>query len=101
MKNADTYENLLKDEIFVWIQEQKFPGFKGIQLLRREIDGETEFITIMQFDSIDAVRQFAGDDYETAVVPASALALLTRYDERSQHYKVITSRPSIITKKEI
>jgi heme-degrading monooxygenase HmoA len=86
--NADRYEALLKEEIFVGIQNRHIGGFKRIQLLRREMGGEVEFITIMLFDSLDAVREFAGEDYETAVVPKKARALLSRFDERSQHYEV-------------
>ena len=40
------------------------------------------------FDSLQAVREFAGPDYETAVVPPAAGALLKRFDERSAHYEV-------------
>ena len=86
--NADTYENLLRNEIFVGIDSRHILGYQGIQLLRRNLGGETEFITIMWFDSIDAVREFAGEDYEGAVVPISARAILSRYDARSQHYEV-------------
>jgi hypothetical protein len=43
----------------------------------------------MKFDSLDAVRAFAGDDYEVAVVPPKARALLAHFDQRSQHYQVI------------
>jgi len=56
--------------------------------LRREVGEEVEFVTIMWFESIDAVRTFAGEDYEAAVVPAKARALLSRFDARSQHYEV-------------
>ncbi|GJQ36328.1 MAG: antibiotic biosynthesis monooxygenase [Anaerolineaceae bacterium] len=90
--NADIYENLLKEEIFVGIQDRHIPGFKGIQLLRRELKEEVEFITIMKFDSLDAVRQFAGEDYEVAVVPQKARAVLARFDERSQHYEIRAER---------
>ncbi|UCD81331.1 MAG: hypothetical protein JSW26_07865 [Desulfobacterales bacterium] len=86
--NADKYEALLKEEIFVGIQGRHIRGFKGIQLLRRNIGEEVEFITIMEFDSLDAVREFAGEDYETAVVPQKARALLSHFDERSQHYEI-------------
>lgn len=86
--NADAYETLLKDEIFAGIQNREIPGYRGIQLLRREVGGEVEFVTIMLFDSLDAVRAFAGEDYEAAVVPPKAQALLARFDERSQHYQV-------------
>ncbi len=90
--NADKYEALLKDEIFVGIQDRQIRGFKGIQLLRREIGKEVEFVTIMLFDSLDAVREFAGEDYEVAVVPQNARAVLSHFDERSQHYEVRAER---------
>jgi heme-degrading monooxygenase HmoA len=86
--NADAYENLLKKEIFVGISNRKITGYKGIQLLKRNLENETEFITIMWFDSIESVRTFAGDDYEKAVVPKEAQLLLSRFDKRSQHYEV-------------
>jgi heme-degrading monooxygenase HmoA len=86
--NADAYESLLKEEIFVGIKNRNLRGYRGIDLLRRNIGEEVEFITIMWFDSIQAVREFAGDDYEKAVVPPAARALLSRFDARSQHYEV-------------
>lgn len=87
-ENADTYEDLLKEEIFLGIKNRNIKGFKGIHLLRRELGQETEFITVMWFDTIDAVRDFAGDDYEQAYVPPVARSILSRFDERSQHYEV-------------
>jgi antibiotic biosynthesis monooxygenase (ABM) superfamily enzyme len=86
--NADKYEALLKEEIFVGIQNRHIGGFKGIQLLRREVGKEVEFVTIMVFDALEAVREFAGEEYETAVVPDKARAVLSHYDERSQHYEI-------------
>jgi heme-degrading monooxygenase HmoA len=86
--NADRYESLLKEEIFVGIRGRKIPGFREIQLFRRDVGAEVEFITVMWFDSLDAVRAFAGPDYEAAVVPPKARAVLSRFDERSQHYEV-------------
>ena len=86
--NADAYEALLKEEIFVGIQNRQIHGFKGIQLLRRQVGEEVEFVTIMVFDSLDAVREFAGEDYELAVVPEKARALLSRFDGRSSHYDI-------------
>jgi heme-degrading monooxygenase HmoA len=90
--NADAYEALLKQEIFVGIQNRHIRGFKTIQLLRREIGSEVEFITIMLFDSREAVREFAGEDYEVAVAPEKARAVLSHFDERSQHYEVMAER---------
>jgi heme-degrading monooxygenase HmoA len=86
--NADTYENMLKEEIFVGIHNRNIKGFKSIQLLRRNVEKEVEFVTIMEFDSLDAVREFAGEDYEAAVVPKKARAVLSHFDAHSQHYEI-------------
>jgi heme-degrading monooxygenase HmoA len=86
--NADTYERLLKQEIFVGIHNRNIPGFKSIQLLRRSVGEQVEFVTIMVFDSLEAVRLFAGEDYEAAVVPSKARAVLAHFDQRSQHYEI-------------
>ena len=86
--NADTYEALLRAEIFVGIEERHIAGYRGIHLLRRDLGDEVEFVTIMWFDSLDAVREFAGEDYKAAVVPPKARAVLARFDARSQHYQV-------------
>ena len=90
--NADKYEALLKEEIFVGIQNRHIRGFRSIQLLRREVGEEVEFVTIMLFDSLDAVREFAGENYEVAVVPEKARAVLSHFDERSQHYEIRVER---------
>ena len=87
-ENADTYEDLLKTEIFPGIAAKNIPGYRGIRLLRRPLDEEVEFITIMRFDSLDDVIRFAGEDYEKSYVPQKAREVLARFDERSQHYEV-------------
>jgi heme-degrading monooxygenase HmoA len=71
-ENADAYEALLRSEIFQGITQRSIPGYRGIHLLRRDVEEEVEFVTIMWFDSLEAVRVFAGDDYEVAVVPPKA-----------------------------
>jgi len=86
--DADAYEKLLREEIFVGIAARSIRGFRGIKLLRRQLESEVEFITIMSFDDLDAVREFAGEDYDLAVVPPKARQLLARFDERSQHYEL-------------
>lgn len=85
---ANAYERLLKQEIFVNIAGRGIEGYRGLQLLRQEREGEVEFVTLMWFDTLAAVRSFAGEDYEQAVVPPKARAMLSRYDLRSQHYEV-------------
>jgi len=92
--NAGAYESLLREEIFAGIAARQIAGFQGIDLVRRDGPEETEFVTIMWFDSLDAVRAFAGGDYEVAVVPPSARRMLARFDERSAHYEVVERRGS-------
>jgi hypothetical protein len=87
-ENADIYENLLKEEIFIAIGNRSIKGYQGIQLLRRDLGPEVEFITIMWFDSISSVKEFAGEEYEKSVVPEKARQVLSRFDDRSQHYEV-------------
>lgn len=91
--NADTYESLLNNEIFVGIMAREIDGLRRIQLLRRQTDAEVEFLTIMEFDSLEAVRRFAGEDHEAAVVPPRARALLSHFDARSQHYEIRNATP--------
>ncbi|HVN55169.1 MAG TPA: hypothetical protein VMT46_12625 [Anaerolineaceae bacterium] len=91
-ENADVYEELLREEIFVGIKRREIKGFEGIQLLRRSLGAEVEFITEMWFVSLDAVREFAGEDYDGAVVPPKARAVLAHFDERSQHYEIRIQR---------
>ena len=71
----------------------RIDGFLGYELLRADgDDGETEFVTVTYFESLEVVRAFAGEDYAAAVVPPEARALLTRFDERSRHYEVLAKR---------
>jgi len=89
IENADRYETLLKDEIFPGIAAKGVTGYKEIQLFRRPVDNDgVEFVTIMWFDSWDAVKQFAGEDYELAYVPEKAREVLARFDNRSRHYEI-------------
>ena len=88
LANADIYENLLKTEIFPGIAAKGVEGYRSIRLLRRTSGEEIEFITMMLFDSWEAVKKFAGEDYECAYVPPKAREVLARFDERSQHYEI-------------
>jgi heme-degrading monooxygenase HmoA len=85
-ENADPYERFLREHMFPSIH--RVPGFLGADLLRRDDGDEVAFVTITRFESLDAVRAFAGDDYEQAVIEPEAKALLARHDERSLHYDV-------------
>jgi heme-degrading monooxygenase HmoA len=84
-ENADGYERLLKSTILPSIHRVK--GYQGAHLLRRDAGSEIEFITITMWDSMEAVREFAGPDRAHAVVPAEAQKLLARFDDASVHYE--------------
>ncbi len=88
-ENADAYERVLLEEIFPGIASKAVAGYLGISLLKRSLDQEVEFVTIMWFASMDSVREFAGQDYETAVVLPKPQALLARFDAKSQHFQTI------------
>jgi len=92
--NADTYERLLREEILTGIAARGIPGLLGIDVLRRPAGETVEFVTIMWFASLEAVRAFAGAEYEVAVVPPAARKLLQRFDARSTHYEVRERRSS-------
>ena len=90
-EQAEAYEQLVGEEVLPSIY--RIDGFLGYELLRADgDDGETEFVTVTYFESLEVVRAFAGEDYAAAVVPPEARALLTRFDERSRHYEVLAKR---------
>ena len=86
-ENADAYEALLQTEVLPRIH--RIGGYRGAYLLRSDVEAEVEFVTITLWDSLEAVRVFAGDDYEVAVVPPAASQLLSRFDARSKHYETV------------
>jgi antibiotic biosynthesis monooxygenase (ABM) superfamily enzyme len=87
-QNAEAYEKLLRTEIFPGIVAKKIPGFRRIELARRPDGDEFEFVTTMWFDSMEAVKAFAGERYQTAVVPPAARALLKGFNDIAEHYEV-------------
>ncbi len=91
---ANAYEALLRTCIIPGIRGRGIAGFRGMELLRRELGEEVEFATLMWFDDMQAVRDFAGEDAEMAVVPDAARALLSRFDARSAHYELREKAPS-------
>lgn len=88
--DADAYETLLREEVLPGIAAREIPGYHGPHLMRRKGKDEVEFVTVLWFDSFDAVRAFqGGDDPERAYVPPEARRLLSRFEERSSHYDVV------------
>lgn len=90
---ADAYERIVRGEVIPGIEAKRIPGFRHIDLMRRDLDDEVEFQTLMWFDSLDAIKAFTGEDYAVSHVPAAARAVLSRFDERAAHYEVIDRRP--------
>jgi hypothetical protein len=85
-QNATVYQKIVSEHVLPGIAARQLDGYHGAYLLRRDLDNEVEFATVMIFDSLDHVRAFAGEDYETAYVPPAARAVLERFDGKSAHY---------------
>jgi heme-degrading monooxygenase HmoA len=90
--NADAYERVVRGQVIPGIEAMRIPGFRSIDLVRREREYDVEFMTLMWFDSLDSVRAFMGEDYAIAHVPAEAQAVLADFDRRSAHYEVLDRR---------
>lgn len=86
-ENAEAYETLLRTQILPRIRQA--PGCREIRLFRRGRGAEVEFVTLLLFDSLDAVKAWAGDHYETAVIPPEARKLLKRFRQQSRHYETV------------
>jgi heme-degrading monooxygenase HmoA len=82
---ADAYEQHYRFEVLPVLRG--VAGFAGARLLRRRSGDETEFVSLTFFDTLDAVRAFAGPNYETAVVAEEAREVLVRFDDHVSHYE--------------
>ena len=85
-QNADAYERLLKETVLP--QLAKIAGYRGAHILRRKREEETEFVVINFFESLNAVKAFAGPNYETPVFEPEAKRLLSRVENVANHYNV-------------
>jgi hypothetical protein len=90
--NAGAYEQVVRGEVIPGIEARSIPGFRHIDLMKRDLDDEVEFQTLMWFDSLEAIKSFMGEDYALSHVPAAAQAVLKRFDERAAHFEVIDRR---------
>ena len=82
----------MRDEVIPGIEARKIPGFRHIDLMRRDFGDEVEFQTLMWFDDLDSIRAFIGEDYAVSHVPPAAQAVLARFDRRAAHYEVLDRR---------
>lgn len=91
-ENADAYERIVRTSVIPEIEAREIPGFRHIDLMKRDLGEEVEFQTLMWFDSLDAIKAFMGEDYGASHVPEAARAVLDRFDGRAAHYQVIDRR---------
>lgn len=85
-EHADAYASMLKPELLPGIG--KVPGYRGSYLLRRNLEGEVEFITIMIWESIEAIRAVAGANYTVSIIPEDRLQYLIRHDSHAARYEI-------------
>ena len=83
---SDAYRDFLKEKFLP--AAHAIPGYRGAHVLRRRVGDEWEYMTITHFDSIEAIRAFAGADCEKAHIAPEAQHLLSRWDDRVAHYEV-------------
>jgi hypothetical protein len=89
---AGPYQDLLHREVFPGIESKGIQGYRGVELFRRDLKDEAEFMTVMTFDSLKSVIAFNGKEYEKCYVPENARKILKRWEEVSLHYQLIEKR---------
>lgn len=83
---ADEYHRYLVGTIFASLE--RIDGHRGAYLLRRPVGDAVEFVAITYWDSYEAIKQYAGDTVDTAVVKPEAQAMLSDYDTFVHHFTV-------------
>lgn len=91
-QNADQYQELLHKVIFPSIEAKNLSGFRRIELLRRDLEEEVEFVTIITFESLKDVIDFQGKEYEKSYVPEEAKKVLKRWNEMADHFQAVETR---------
>ena len=92
VENAGAYQRIVHNDVIPAIEGRKIPGFRHIDLMKRDLGDEVEFQTLMWFDSIEAIIAFMGEDYARSHVPPQAREVLQRFDEHAAHFEVIDRR---------
>ena len=86
-ENASIYEDMLVNEVFPALKKKGVEGLEKVSISTQEIKNEVEFFLILQFDCLDSVKTFAGEDYEIAYIPENARRVLIRYEKTANHYE--------------
>jgi len=88
-ENADAYERLLREQVLPGLQQ--IDGYRGGYILRQEGTDEVEFVVMNLFESLEAVRAFAGPEYTVPVFEPEARQLLSKVEPVARHYEVKTT----------
>ena len=76
IEDAKTYEDLLINKIFPAVKKKGVIGLEKVSISIQHKKKEVEFFLILQFDSLEAVKTFAGENYELAYMPEEAQRVL-------------------------
>jgi hypothetical protein len=88
LENAALYEDMLINEVFPDVKKKGVDGLEKVSISTLDKKDEVEFFLVLQFDSIDAVKKFAGEAYQRAYIPDNAKKVLKRYDETADHFEL-------------
>ena len=86
LENAAVYEDMLINEVFPEVKKKGISGLEKVSISTKNLGDEVEFFLMLQFDCLDSVRLFAGENYKTAYIPENAQRVLSRYDRTAEHY---------------
>jgi heme-degrading monooxygenase HmoA len=86
LATADDYQRHYESDVSTHLRS--VGGFRGARLLRQADGREVMFTSITFFTGLDAVRAFAGEQYERAVVEPAARSALSRWDALVSHHEV-------------
>jgi len=86
IENAPVYEDMLINEVFPAVKRKGVNGLEKVSISTSEKQDDVEFFLVLQFDSLAAIKEFAGEDYEKAYIPENAQKVLSRYDKSARHY---------------
>ena len=88
-EKAPVYEAMLKNEVFPEVVRKGVKGLEKVSISTRRDNNEVEFFLVLQFQSLDSVKSFAGQDYEAAYIPDNAKRVLSRYETTARHYELL------------
>lgn len=85
--NAPVYEYMLINEVFPAVKKKGVSGLEKVSISTQEKNNEVEFFLVLEFDCIESVKKFAGEDYKIAYIPENVQNVLLRYDTTANHYQ--------------